>query len=120
MHPEALVVENVGFKSRKSQTTIRNIHAILDEGRDANLIVCPVLRKKRFKNKYEEAVALAKCHPEMVTYLPVRNRKCFDTEPRKLIYFEALSMAHLADRNLACETHQGQWQRDRHTNRPDT
>jgi len=96
MHPEALVTEDVGFNSRKSKTTIRNIHAILDEGRNANLIVYPVLRKKRFKNKYEEAVALAKYHPDMVTYLPVQNRKCFDTEPRKLIYFEALSMAHVA------------------------
>ena len=96
MKPEALVTENVGLRSRKSETTIRNIHAIIDEGRKANLIVYPVHRKKRFKNKFAEAVALADMHPEMKSFLPTRNRKCFDTEPRKLIFFEALSMAHTA------------------------
>jgi len=94
--PEALVVENVGLRSRKSKRTIRNIHAIIDEGRKANLIVLTILRERQFRNKYDEAVALANQHPEMAKYLPARNRKCFDAEPRKLILFEALSMVHAA------------------------
>jgi predicted metallo-beta-lactamase superfamily hydrolase len=96
MEPEALVTEDVGFSSRKSKTTIRNIHAIIAEGRKADLVIYPVLRTKKFKNKFDEALALAKRHPEMTEYLPKRNRKCFDTEHRKLILFEALSMAHAA------------------------
>jgi len=96
MNPEALITENVGFRSRKSKRTIRNIHAIIDEGRNADLIVVTVLRERHFKNKYDEAVALARQHPEMTPYLPRRNRKCFDAEPRTLILFEALSMAHAA------------------------
>lgn len=47
LNPEALVTENVGWRSRKTRRTIRNIHAIEKVGRDADLVVLTVLRHRR-------------------------------------------------------------------------
>jgi len=97
MNPEALITENVGLSSRKSKNTIRVLHAIANEGRNANLIVLTIRRQRQFKNKYEEAMALAELYPEMAQCIPARKRKCFDCEPRKMIFFEALSLFHIAN-----------------------
>jgi hypothetical protein len=96
MNPDALITENVGWKSRKAKRTIRNIQTVEETGRNSGLIVKTILKHRRFKSKFEEASALCKIYPEMQELLPDKKRKFFDCEPHRMIYFEALSMLHVA------------------------
>jgi hypothetical protein len=96
MEPEALVAENVGMHSRKARRTIRNIQKVSETGNAADLIVQTVLKKRQFKSKFEEASALCKIYPEMLELLPEQKRKFYDCEPHRMIYFEALSLLHVA------------------------
>lgn len=95
-HPEVVITENVGFRSRKAMRTIRSIHAVIETAEKSGVQLLTVFRVRRFKSKYEEAAALASIYPEMRELLPERKRKAFEAEPHRMLYFEALSMLHVA------------------------
>ncbi|WP_075995554.1 hypothetical protein [Salaquimonas pukyongi] len=95
LKPDVLVTEKVQAESSKSAKTRSLIAAIERIGEHNYLLDVSVERVKRFKNKYDEAVALAERFPELLPWVP-KPRRIWEPEPRNTIYFEALGLALLA------------------------
>ncbi|MCJ8325160.1 MAG: hypothetical protein HRU29_11915 [Rhizobiales bacterium] len=95
LEPNVIVTENVGMRSRKSQKTIRRIHAIALVAKNADVVDIAIVRQQNYKNKYLEAEALSDRFPQIKNWVP-QARKSWQPEPRNTIYFEALSMALIA------------------------
>lgn len=93
--PAVVVTELIGERSRKSAKSQCVINAIADIARVARLDDVRVLRTQAFANKYEEAAALAAAYPMLKQSLPPK-RKFYESEPKAIAYFEALSMALVA------------------------
>ena len=51
-----------------------------------------VQRVQRFANKHEEAKALVERFPDILPWKPKRP-EIWETEPRNMVYFEALALA---------------------------
>ena len=92
--PQLLVTERIPKDSRKGDNTRALINAISKAGQDADIKWGLVDRVQPYKNKYEEAGALAARFPELQRRLP-KTRKEWESEPRQTILFEALSMGLL-------------------------
>ena len=90
--PELVVTERIGRRSRKQTVSRALANAILKAAQDSNVAVACVDRVQRYANKYAEAEAIAERFPELKPYLP-RRRRLWDSEPRRIIIFEAVSLA---------------------------
>lgn len=93
MHtPEVIVAEMPGSNRRKRGKTLA-LMAAVERSAKASDAVCVMLSKTRgYRNKYEEAKALADEFPEMRPYLPEKP-EFWKSEPHRMIVFEALALA---------------------------
>ncbi|MEM7068721.1 MAG: hypothetical protein AAF478_07540 [Pseudomonadota bacterium] len=92
LSPELVVTEAINDKCNKGRNTIALIAAIEQTANDASVLNATVTKAKAYRNKYEEAKALVTLYPELSS----RLAKSFPwrKEPRRMVLFEALSMAH--------------------------
>jgi hypothetical protein len=98
-HPDVVVTEKVDNGSRKSERTQGVIRTIAGTATALGIVSVQVLRPHEYKNKYEEAVALARRHPTIKPRVP--SRRFYDPEPKNVVLFEALALAEVAERNFA-------------------
>jgi hypothetical protein len=95
--PEVLVSEKPQTSSRKGRRTHQLMQAICNTAAYNTLLDVCFARTQEHENKYVEAAALTETYPELRPALP-RKRRLWETEPRSMIYFEALALAlHLLD-----------------------
>lgn len=92
LKPDVLVTEKTAVPCRKSARTKKIINAIARTAAHNYLLDVSIERRRAYRNKYEEAEALARRHPEVAAWLP-QKRKFFDHEPRNTVLFEALALA---------------------------
>ncbi len=91
--PDVVVTEAFPMMTRKGDRTRRVTQALSDAARDLEeVLVVSLERQQVFDNKYDEAEALAREFPELEPYLPRRPR-LWETEPTRVIMFEAVSLA---------------------------
>lgn len=90
--PDVLIIEKIDEDFRKGPRVKAIIHAIGNTAAHNYLLDVSVKREQRYRNKYEEAAALAALHPEVRAWLP-KKRRFFDHEPRNIVLFEALALA---------------------------
>ncbi len=91
--PEVVISQNPDAAGRKGQATIAILADIARVIEDADLQALIVTRAPRFENLYAEAADLAERYPVLKSRCP-RKPPCYGSEPRALVYFEALAMAH--------------------------
>lgn len=91
--PTFVIVEQLSEETRKGRHTQSIIHAIRSAAEDRGIRVTGCVRRRKHRNKYVEAQALAAAFPQIEPWLP-SERKKWEIEPRDIIYFEALSFAH--------------------------
>lgn len=89
--PTFVVLEDPNGKTRKRGRSLEILHALSQDLKDSGQTHLLVDRVHGYVNKYEEAAALAKAHPELKCELPEKP-KFYDNEPPRMAYFEALSM----------------------------
>ncbi|MEO7221675.1 MAG: hypothetical protein ABIY37_04315 [Devosia sp.] len=90
--PSRVVTEAIDGGTRKGKHTISLIHAFGAAARDRRVRLIAVPRRRQHLNKYVEAGALAAKHPPLGPWLP-NARRSWESEPHKIIIFEALSLA---------------------------
>lgn len=90
--PDVVVIEEIRPNSRKGELTKYLLAAIADTAHERKCEVMTVPRVQRFKNKYEEAEALAALFPSLRAWLPERPR-IWEAEPRNILIFEAIALA---------------------------
>ncbi len=90
--PDVVVTEKINEHSRKGHHAKKLIAAIAGVAENHDLLDVAVTRIRAFKNKYEEARALATRFPQLRPQLP-REPRIWQSEPFGTIYFEALALA---------------------------
>lgn len=93
--PDVIIVEDYRKATRKGRNTKAIIRAIENVAKKTSADVCVVNRKQMFKNNIAEARQFAKQYPELKAWVPNRP-KLWESEPRNIIYFEALALAEQA------------------------
>lgn len=95
--PEIVISQNPDSATRKSARNRAILRAIGRAIADEDVLDLLVTRTFAYDNIYEEAVAIVARYPELRHKLPTKP-KIWETEPRRIIYFEALSLAlHVLD-----------------------
>ncbi len=91
--PDVVVTEDIDAGSKKGKGA-RTITQALQHISSQNYVldVC-VKRVQNFANKYEEAVSLAGQYPVIKPLVP-EKRRFFDSEPARMVLFDALALAH--------------------------
>ena len=92
LNPHVVVTEAVSRQSIKSEKTRQLIDAVSSIAVERSVLDAKVSKTSAFKNKYEEAEALARRFPEIAAWVP-KKPQIWETEPRNTVYFEALSLA---------------------------
>ncbi len=92
--PDVVIIEDPKSAKRKGRKTKSRLRSMLRIAERSPAMVAKTRRIQQFRNAYLEANALAEMFPQMANKLPVR--KFYDTEPRNLVLFEALSLAQSA------------------------
>lgn len=95
--PNVVVTEQLLHAQRKGKHTRSVIAALAKAAEQSSVLSMTVRRHNPYRNKYEEAQALLKKHPNMAPVRP-KVRKYFENEPRNTVLFEALSLAESARR----------------------
>jgi len=92
LKPDVVITEKLTIHSRKGPLTKQLIAAVASvaENKYLNDIVVP--RVQEFQNKYEEVKALVKMYPDLLPWAP-QKPPIWESEPRNMIYFEALALA---------------------------
>lgn len=90
--PELVVLEQIEADSRKGTHSQSLILAIESAANNANIDHVSMVRPSSGPNKYVDAAALAQEFPQIAPWLP-HKRRLWETEPRNIIYFEALALA---------------------------
>lgn len=90
--PDVIVTERIERRSRKGARTRRVIAEIAGAATETTAYDVSVPLPRPFKNKYDEAAALAKRFTPIAGSLPKR-RRIWETEPWSTVYFEALALA---------------------------
>ena len=93
--PDIIIVEDYRTATRKGRNTKAIIRTIENVAKNTSAGICVVDRKQLFKNNIDEARQFAKQYPELKAWLPSRP-KLWESEPRNIIYFEALALAKQA------------------------
>lgn len=92
--PNVVVTERLGPDNRKGEATQRLIDAMERIAQENNSVIHVATQHHHaYPSKYEEAAALAKRYPALKPWLP-KKRRFFDNQPRPMVIFEALSLAH--------------------------
>lgn len=92
LKPDVVITEKLDRYSRKGELTKQLITAIATVAKGNYLNDIHVPRVQKFANKYEEATDLANRFPDILPWMPKRPR-IWESEPRNMIYFEALALA---------------------------
>ena len=92
IRPDLVVTEKILAGSAKGPKTRDIIAAITAVAELADVLDLQVARHQAYPSKYDEAKALAADFPELAHLLP-DERKPWQSEPRTMIYFEALALA---------------------------
>ena len=101
--PQLLITERIDPSSRKKDVSRALVNAIWKAAQDAEMKWACVDRIQTYQNKYIEAEALAARFPEFKEWLP-KTRRLWESEPRRTIIFEALSMAlRVMDKNYSTD-----------------
>lgn len=90
--PTSVVVEAIDGGTRKGKHAISLIHAFGGAAHDRHVGIIAVPRRRQHPNKYVEAALLTTNHPALKPWLP-RTRRSWESEPHKMIIFEALALA---------------------------
>lgn len=93
--PDVVIVEDYKTARRKGRNTKSIIRAIERVARKTSAGVCKVDRKQMFKNNIDEAKQFGEKFPELKAWVPKKPR-LWESEPRNIIYFEALAIAQQA------------------------
>jgi len=93
--PDIIIVEDYRTATRKGRNTKAIIRAIENVAKNTSAGICVVDRQQMFKNNIDEARQFAKQYPEIKAWVPDRP-KLWESEPRNIIYFEALALAKQA------------------------
>lgn len=91
--PHVVVTERLGLTNSKGNHTKRLIAGMENIAEHNPTIAVQVEHEHEFSDKYAEAEALAKIYPALENHLPPK-RKYYDNQPRVMVIFEALSLAH--------------------------
>jgi len=91
LRPDVVVTELLMRTTKKGDKTRSIIEALTSVANVANVSSMEVARGRSQANRFEEATDLAQMFPAMRRYLP-KVRKPWESEPKTLIYFEALSL----------------------------
>ncbi|KCV82452.1 hypothetical protein ATO10_05906 [Actibacterium atlanticum] len=91
LRPDIIVTERLPNDSKKGLKTRMVITAMTAEAEASEPPSLVVERVRRTHNRFEEAAQLCRVYPEMQILLP-RKRKPWESEPKALIYFEALAL----------------------------
>lgn len=92
LKPEAVITELPGSNKRKRGKTLKLMEAITCAAQASSTTSVTTTRLRRFKDKYQEAQALAAEFPELAPRL-AKKPKIWLSEPRRMILFEALALA---------------------------
>jgi len=98
--PNVVVTEKLGPHNRKGKRTQRMIAAMQMVAEQNYVLEVQTDHRHPFATKYEEAQLLAKTYPPIGPWLPAK-RRYFDHQPRAMVMFEALSLAHSVARGSA-------------------
>ena len=89
--PDVVIIEDPATIKRKGRNTRSRLRSMLRVAERSSAMVAKAERVQNHKNAYLEAKALAETYPQIAGKLP--QRRFFDTEPRNLVFFEALALA---------------------------
>ena len=92
LDPEAVVTEKLGSNRHKRGKTLKLMEAVTRSARESAAINVTTAKARSYRDKYEEAKALAKRYPELLPRL-AKKPAIWLNEPRRMILFEALSLA---------------------------
>lgn len=90
--PEVLVTEGIADRSKKGKKARKLTAAITRLAENELLYDISVARPRRYRNKHEEAEALARQFPELKRFVPP-PRRLWESEHRNCLLFEALTLA---------------------------
>ena len=93
--PDIIIVEDYRTATRKGRNTKAIIRTIEKVAKNTSAGICVVDRKQMFRNNIDEARQFAQQYPELKAWVPDRP-KLWESEPRNIIYFEALALAKQA------------------------
>jgi hypothetical protein len=96
LEPDVVITEQVATNSTKSSKTRALIEVITRTAQELQIQTLEVSRFQLFKNKYDEAAALAERFPELTLWVP-KLRRLWDPEPRSTVLFEALALSLVVD-----------------------
>ena len=89
--PEMVVLEEIPADTRKGAYTQSLLLAIESAANNVNVEHVRIARPASGPNKYADAAELAAEFPQIASWLP-HPRRLWETEPRNVIYFEALAL----------------------------
>ena len=95
--PDWVILEDAEQARCKGKRTKRLIAAMARVAQKSAANVMIVQRRQPFKNKYEEAEALTRKHPEL-SAIALKRRRVFDLEPRATVVFEAVALIETAQK----------------------
>ncbi|MFV0410755.1 MAG: hypothetical protein ACK5LJ_14000 [Paracoccus sp. (in: a-proteobacteria)] len=90
--PSVVVLENPLTAKRKGKRAKAILTALEAFLRDAPTMLVLACRMQHYPSVYDEAKAFADAYPQMAGKLPT-SRKPWESEPRDIIYVEALALA---------------------------
>lgn len=94
-NPGVVILEDYRMANRKGRKTKVIIRAIESVAKNTPAKTYVVDRKQLFKNNIDEARYFGEKYPELKAWVPEKP-KLWESEPRNLIYFEALALAKQA------------------------
>ena len=89
---DLVLMEVISPATRKGRHSRMLSEAIAAAAAELDIPIERIIRRRRFDNKYAEASALAEQFPILAPWLP-KPRRLWETEPREILYFEALALA---------------------------
>ncbi len=90
--PEVIISEQPGSNKRKRGQSIALMEAVTSTAHNSDATSVTTARQQAYRDKYQEAKALAEEFPELLPRL-AKKPKLWLSEPRRMILFEALSFA---------------------------
>ena len=89
--PDIFLTDDNEVRTRKGKRARALIQIAKTAAQEVSIDHVPVERSRNFKNKYDEAIAIAKEYPELRKRVPKR-RMPWQQEPTDVVLFEALSL----------------------------
>ena len=91
--PDIIITEHPESDGRKGKRTRSILRELCQVAADQAALNIEVKRLRLYTSKYAEAAALARLYPTVASIVPAKRRP-WESEPRGITIFEALSLAH--------------------------